>query len=226
MSARSCTGVFIPSYRITQPARRDYNHDVGLKLRALEKCEKSLPIKPWNEKFLHRLRAELAEYRDLESQLFCGVYYDGDLSVKMDGNHPVTFDWALIKVDASRLGTENLVRTVGHGDIYVDEVGSMELDLTLYKMGRRTGATSGLVNARKTDVKLGDIETTEWTIVSTTNKFSDPGDSGAWTASEGSAVHGYVIGGNEMEGCSYISDMRFTLSLIKDETGLDLTVYK
>jgi hypothetical protein len=122
----------------------------------------------------------------------------------------------------------------------------------VFKIGRTSGATVGVVDGAKVcvsqesliyymkvlpeDGKLGGLNvasTNEWNVtgvkyengkvVDKGLQFARPGDSGSWVVNANSELVGMVFCGMEGQGQSYIQDAKMIWESVKKVTGMDLT---
>ncbi|KAI9784465.1 MAG: hypothetical protein M1839_002121 [Geoglossum umbratile] len=100
------------------------------------------------------------------------------------------------------------------------------LEDRVWKRGRTTGFTRGMVSQLKTDVFQDGITSgqasTEWVIVDEGGKrnlFSEKGDSGSMVISPNGELVGLLIGGCEALGFTYMTPYATLVEDIERETG-------
>jgi hypothetical protein len=100
------------------------------------------------------------------------------------------------------------------------------LEAPVWKKGRTTNFTRGVINHLKTDVFLDGMESkqpcTEWVIVDEREDsaaFSLPGDSGAMVLNHNSQLVGMVIGRFAASGFTYMTPYAALVADIERQTG-------
>ena len=123
-------------------------------------------------------------------------------------------DWALLNVDADRIG-KNAIDNVLFDGIKSD---FDEIEVQAYSRNSK-GLVYGTVNGIKSDVKLDDLTSSAYTIMGEKHRFSEPGDSGSFvTTKGGDELIGYIFAGNDDEN---ISEQRLLSYFIPMEMTLD-----
>jgi hypothetical protein len=162
-------------------------------------------------------QTELARLEELDQKLPIGKIICGEISV--NGPESPTMDWALIKLEKEHIGDNNMIRNSHRLKTFHKTLQVCDISDRVWKHGHSTGFTMGSENGEKSDICLSEgIISRERTII---GNFSAPGDSGSWVANE-EGVCGIVIGGNQDNDLSFISDFRIVLNRINEKTDLEL----
>ncbi|KAJ5921048.1 hypothetical protein N7466_009374 [Penicillium verhagenii] len=136
-------------------------------------------------------------------------------------------DWALIKVDDSRMDPRNIIidnttssptrptpgRLAQRPPIYLNQIARMEElgGLQVLCCGRTSGLQSGLISKAMTLVKLHGRHSFS-TSFCVNGNFGAPGDSGAWVFDRSNGrVCGHVLAWSEKTNTTYIAPMEVTI---------------
>lgn len=180
-----------------------------------------------------KITRRIEEYKDKIENLksidfeFGSFTYGEQDQVEVDGVL-VERDWALLKVKEGRVGNNNV--EVSGKKVEVLGIRRIKDNMRVRKFGARTGTTSGMVNGKRSDVKVwpSKIPTTEWTIKGDSGEFCSGGDSGSWVIDQSDHVCGVLFAGSEAkknanetkrESVSFVSDIYVLKSWMEEKSG-------
>ena len=239
-----------PKVVVEQPSPVDIQKEIDALEIQFENATTLPGVQKYNEPQYYQ--NQINKFKELKEKARLGEIAYSDVCVVNYREAPTNVDWALIKVDDTRVGI-NYVQSdvINHNDKYKwvprNERGiffsgheTLELGIEVSKTGQATGSTMACIDLRYALVKLDTpTYTTEYTIVneSSSNRFSEPGDLGAPVFDIKGRVCGMVIGGSDEGGkeltgtrytervwVSYVSPMQLLMERIKIVTGRDVEV--
>ena len=241
------------------PSRRKHNHSLAYHDREIQRLENVIAQNPnasasdlrdlEQAKVDHRAsKQRKIDYFDQGKHRLGRLYICSGFGVRRPNNHRI--DTALLEVVPSKVGDNTIPDKSRWGPIFSPPivVGRILDDMTscksadplgdIFKVGARTGATTGKYSHIKSDVKwrhddrIGKGPTEEYCYVSTqappANPFTDSGDSGSFAFTDIAKWLGQVWGGTTKQGAlkrlSYITDAEDIIGWINGLTNKDRTV--
>lgn len=213
---------------VSQPDMDDIQYDLEFSKKTIDDFEKIRAPKPRLLEKLEWYRNHLDELERQKNTRVCGRCVGGKMDVAEISDAIFrNEDWALLEI-RNRRG-KNVIPQPSRSGLggAVLGVGALEIDQDVYKYGRSTGPTTGVVSGIKCDVRLekNGTETCEFFVsASDGTPFSRGGDSGAWVVNTAGEVVGMVLGGCDQRSISYVTPMEFLLKRIEVAMHLKLEV--
>ncbi|KAI9763768.1 MAG: hypothetical protein M1840_009093 [Geoglossum simile] len=141
----------------------------------------------------------------------------------------IALDWALILLNNDRSpGNPDVPKDRNGVPIsgFLKPVGANPLSQKVWKKGRTTGLTRGIVNGLKfVTVEEGKDLPNTWVLVvvgTENNRFSDKGDSGAMVVTNGGEIIGLLHSGHQVQDLTYVTPYDVLVKDIEQVTKMEV----